>query len=69
MERVWLEIADQRQKEWLRDITEGGARMLWNGRLHRDFITGMVKFGATNGTAKKAAKAIMEAITLNKIKL
>ena len=43
--------------------------MLWDGRLHRDFITGMVKFGATNGTAKKAAKEIMEAITQNKIKL
>ena len=43
--------------------------MLWDGRIHRDFIAGMTRFGATNGAAKKTAKEIMEAITDNKIKM
>ena len=69
MDRVWEEIATPAQREWLKTITEGGARMLWDGRLHKDFISGIRRFGASNGTAKKAAKEIMEAITYNKIQL
>ena len=69
MERVWEEIATPAQREWLKTITEGGARMLRDGRLHKDFISGIRRFGASNGTAKKAAKEIMEAITYNKIQL
>ena len=69
MDRVWEEVASQEQIAWLKSITEGGARMLWDGRIHRDFIAGMTRFGATNGAAKKTAKEIMEAITDNKIKL
>ena len=69
MDCVWEEVASQEQITWLKSITEGGARMLWDGRIHRNFITGMIKFGATNGAAKKTAKEIMEAITDNKIKM
>ena len=56
MERVWEEIASQEQIVWLKSITEGGARMLWDGRVHRDFVSGMRRFGANNGKAKKTAK-------------
>ena len=41
MDRVWEEVASQEQITWLKNITEGGARMLCDGRMHRDFITGM----------------------------
>ena len=51
MERVWEEIASQEQIAWLKSITEGGARMLWDGRVHRDFVSGMRQFGVTNGKA------------------
>ena len=53
MERVWEEIASSEQVTWLKNITEGGARMLWDGRIHREFISGIRRFGATNGKAKK----------------
>ena len=69
MERVWEEIASPEQVVWLKNITEGGARMLWDGRIHRDFISGMRRFGATNGRAKKTAKELLEKITEHKIKL
>ena len=69
MEKVWGEVASEQQKLWLQRITEGGARMLWDGRIHRDFISGMRIFGASNGTAKRTAKSILEAITTNKIKI
>jgi hypothetical protein len=41
MERIWEEIASTEQVVWLKNITEGGARTLWDGRIHRDFISGM----------------------------
>ena len=69
MERVWEEIAAPEQIAWLKNITEGGARMLWDGRIHREFISGMRRFGATNGRAKKTAKELLEKITEHKIKL
>ena len=56
MERVWEEIASPEQIAWLKNITEGGARMLWDGRMHRDFVSGMRRFGASNGKAQKTAK-------------
>jgi len=68
MERVWEEIASPEQVAWLKNITEGGARMLWDGRIHRDFISGMRRFGATNGRAKKTAKELLEKITEHKDK-
>ena len=43
--------------------------MLWDGRIHRDFISGMRRFGATNGRAKKTAKELLEKITEHKIRL
>ena len=55
MERVWEEIASPEQIAWLKSITEGGARMLWDGRIHRDFVSGMRRFGANNGKAQKTA--------------
>ena len=55
---VWEEVASQGQIAWLKSITEGGARMLWDGRMHRDFISGMWRFRTTNG--KETAKETME---------
>ena len=69
MERVWEEIASQEQIAWLKSITEGGARMLWDGRVHRDFVSGMRRFGANNGKAQKTARELMKIITDHKIKL
>ena len=43
--------------------------MLWDGRMHRDFVAGMQRFGASNGKAQKTAKELMKAITEHKIKL
>ena len=43
--------------------------MLWDGRVHRDFVSGMRRFGANNGKAQKTAKELMKAITDHKIKL
>lgn len=36
--------------------------MLWDGRIHRDFVSGMRRFGATNGKAPKTAKELMKTI-------
>ena len=69
MERVWEEIASPEQIAWLKNITEGGARMLWDGRMHRDFVAGMQRFGASNGKAQKTAIELMKTITEHKIKL
>ena len=43
--------------------------MLWDGRVHRDFVSGMRRFGANNGKAQKTAKELMKTITDHKIKL
>ena len=43
--------------------------MLWDGRMHRDFVAGMQRFGASNGKAQKTAIELMKKITEHKIKL
>ena len=43
--------------------------MLWDGRVHRDLVSGMRRFGAKNGKAQKRAKELMKTITDHKIKL
>ena len=55
--------------KWLQEITECGARVMWDGRLHNFFVKGLMTFGVPNGTAKKTAKDIMAAISYNKISI